>query len=51
MGANSMAYWLCSQAPLQWPGVHRFGADLHIAHQAALWRFPTYGIEEDWHRC
>ena len=27
------------------------GADLHTAHQALLWRHPTYKIEEDGHRC
>ena len=27
------------------------GADLHTAHQAMLWRCPTYKTEEDWHRC
>ena len=27
------------------------GADLHTAHQAMLWRHPTYKVEEDWHRC
>ena len=27
------------------------GADLHTAHQAMLWRCPTYNLEEDWHRC
>ena len=27
------------------------GTDLHTAHQAVLWRCPTYKIEEDWNRC
>ena len=27
------------------------GTDLHITHQAVLWRHPTYKVEEDWHRC
>lgn len=25
--------------------------DLHTAHQAMLWRHPTYKIEEDCHKC
>ena len=27
------------------------GVELHTAHQAILWRGPTYKTEEDWHRC
>ena len=27
------------------------GMDLHTAHEAMLWRRPSYKVEEDWHRC
>ena len=27
------------------------GTDLNPAHQAMLWRRPTYKIEEDWPSC
>ena len=32
--------------------VRIMSTDLHIAHQAMLWRHPTYKkMEEDWDRC
>ena len=41
----------CSASVAQGSRVPIPGADLHTAHQAMLWRHPTYKIEEDWHRC
>ena len=32
-------------------GLRLPGSDLHTAHQAVLWRHPTYKIEAYWHRC
>ena len=31
--------------------VQILGVDLHTAHQAMLWRRPTYKLGEDCHRC
>ena len=43
--------FVCSASAAQASQVWILGADLHISHQAMLWRCPTYKIEEYWHRC
>ena len=41
----------CSASATRGPQVQILGADLHTAHQAILWQYPIYKIEEDWYRC
>ena len=41
----------CSALAARGSLVRILGADLRTAHQAMLWRRPTYKVEEDGHGC
>ena len=41
----------CSALAARGLQVQILGTDLFAAHQATLWRHPTYKTEEDCHRC
>ena len=46
-----MVRFACSALVARGLQVQVLCADPHTAHQAMLWRHPTYKVEEDWHRC
>ena len=43
--------FVCSTLGAWGSWVQIMDTGLHTAHQAMLWQWPTYKIEEDWHRC